>query len=400
MLFILQTGKSYKKERSDNVDRFVLSTEIISGHDGLDYLKTIKAQSVCIVTDKVMVKLGAVKRITDILETRQIDYHIFDSVEANPSLETVYEGLHHIIENKPGAMIAVGGGSVIDAAKAIVYFCIKTKEILIETSKIVKPEFVAIPTTSGTGSEVTSYSVITDHEHQRKVPLSDKIMLPDVAILDPTFTMSVPKSVTADTGMDVITHALEAYVSPEGSSLSTMYAENALKMAFSSLLKVYYNGQNRVERARMHEASCMAGVSFTNAGLGINHSLAHAVGAHFHISHGRANAILLPKVIAFNSGLADQSFESNGGPYEKVAKMLGIETKSLSTSLEAFVGLIEHYNEKLEIPHSLRDMGIDREDYFKEVPQMAEDAFYDMCTKTNPRPVTKAELEGILYSIY
>ncbi len=185
-----------------------------------------------------------------------------------------------------------------------------------------KPEFVAIPTTSGTGSEVTSYSVITDHEHQRKIPLSDKIMLPDVAILDPTFTMSVPKAVTADTGMDVITHALEAFVSPEGSSLSTMYAQNALKMAFSSLLKVYYNGQNRVERARMHEASCMAGVSFTNAGLGINHSLAHTLGAHFHISHGRANAILLPKVVAFNAGLTDQTFESHGAPYVKVAALL------------------------------------------------------------------------------
>ncbi|WP_430885470.1 1-propanol dehydrogenase PduQ [Fusibacter sp. JL216-2] len=382
------------------MDRFVLSTEIISGHDGLDYLKTLKADSVCIVSDKVMVELGAVKRITDILDSRQIDYHIFDSVEANPSLETVYEGLHHIIENKLGALIAVGGGSVIDAAKAIIYFCIKTKEILIETSKIVKPEFVAIPTTSGTGSEVTSYSVITDHEHQRKIPLSDKIMLPDVAILDPTFTMSVPKGVTADTGMDVITHALEAFVSPDGSSLSTMYAQNALKMAFSSLLKVYYNGQNRVERARMHEASCMAGVSFTNAGLGINHSLAHTLGAHFHISHGRANAILLPKVVAFNAGLTDQTFESHGAPYVKVASLLGIETDNSATSIEAFVSLIEHFNEKLEIPHALRDMGIDREEYFKAVPQMAEDALMDMCTKTNPRPVSKAELEGILYSIF
>lgn len=263
-----------------------------------------------------------------------------------------------------------------------------------------KPEFVAIPTTSGTGSEVTSYSVITDHEHQRKIPLSDKIMLPDVAILDPTFTMSVPKAVTADTGMDVITHALEAFVSPEGSSLSTMYAQNALKMAFSSLLKVYYNGQNRVERARMHEASCMAGVSFTNAGLGINHSLAHTLGAHFHISHGRANAILLPKVVAFNAGLTDQTFESHGAPYVKVAALLGIETDNSATSIEAFVSLIEHFNEKLEIPYALRDMGIDREEYFKAVPQMAEDALMDMCTKTNPRPVSKAELEGILYSIF
>jgi len=377
-----------------------LSTEIISGHDGLDYLKSLKADSVCVVTDKVMVELGAVKRITDVLESREIDYHIFDSVEANPSLETVYEGLHHIIENKPGALIAVGGGSVIDAAKAIMYFCIKTKEILIETSKIVKPEFVAIPTTSGTGSEVTSYSVITDHAHQRKVPLSDKVMLPDVAILDPTFTMSVPKSVTADTGMDVITHALEAFVSPEGSSLSTMYAQNALTMAFSSLLKVYYNGQNRVERARMHEASCMAGVSFTNAGLGINHSLAHAVGAHFHMSHGRANAILLPKVVAFNAGLTDHTAEVHGGVYQKAAALLGIESDNMTSDIETFVALIERYNEKLDIPQALRNMGIEREAYFKAVPQMAQDALHDMCTKTNPRPVSKSDLEGILYSIY
>lgn len=382
------------------MDRFVLSTEIISGADSFEFIRTLKTNSVCIVTDKVMMNIGTVKRVTDILDDLSMDYHVFDHVEASPSLETVFEGLHHIIENKPGVLIAVGGGSVIDAAKAIIYFCIKTKEVLIDTAKIVKPEFVAIPTTSGTGSEVTSYSVITDHVNQRKVPLFDRIMLPDIAILDPAFTISVPAGVTADTGMDVITHAIEAFASLKGTRLSSMYAEKALTMAFGSLLKVFYNGNNKIERARMHEAACMAGVSFTNAGLGINHSLAHAIDAKFHISHGRANAMLLPIIVSFNSGIEDNMTEQYGKPYEEIAELIGINKDCRIDAISCLIALIEKFNEKLNIPSQFRDLGVQRKDFFEAVPQMANDALYDICTQSNPRKVTKQDLERLLYKLY
>ncbi len=393
-------GTTIEKERRQTMEHFVLSTEIISGEDSLEYLKSLKAKKLCIVTDKIMLQIGAVQRITDILEAMNVTYKIFDSVEANPSLETVYKGLYYIMENRPGALIAIGGGSVIDAAKAMIYFCIKTKEMLIDKARIDKPKFIAIPTTSGTGSEVTSYSVITDNTYRRKVPLSDKVMLPDVALLNPTLTISVPKNVTADTGMDVITHALEAYVSTQRTLLSTMYAEKALKIAFETLLKVYNDGQNINVRGRMHEASCMAGVSFTNAGLGINHSLAHTLGAHFQLSHGRANAILLPKVIAYNSGLMDGTLDVYGEIYEEIATSIGIHATNLEESIQAFVVLLERFNEMLEIPLKLRDMGIERDTYFEAVPQMAQDALKDMCTQSNPRKVTIEILTKLLELIY
>lgn len=379
---------------------FAMKTEILSGEGSLGYIKTLKAESVCIVTDVTMRSIGVVDEVTKVLEEAKIPFHIFDSVEANPSLDTVRVGLHHIIENKPEALIAVGGGSVIDAAKAIMYFCIKTKEELVHKTEIKKPIFVAIPTTSGTGSEVTSFSVITDLDTHTKIALTDPLMLPDVAILDARFTLSVPPFVTADTGMDVITHAIEAFVSAKAGSFSDVYAEKAIRLAFENLLNAYTNGKDEMARQNMHDASCMAGIAFTNAGLGINHSLAHVIGGRFKISHGRANAILMPHVIAFNSGLIDGTVQANGARYEVIANLVGIQLGDRSSNIMALIELIKAFNTKMAIPSSFKAYGMDEQLYKHSVAEMASIALSDVCTGANPRKVTQSDLETLLLDTY
>ncbi len=379
---------------------FAMKTKILSGDGSLDFIKSLKADSVCVVTDVTMRKIGVVDEVTRVLEEAGIPYRLFDSVEANPSLETVQKGLHHIIENKPEALIAVGGGSVIDAAKAIMYFCIKTKEELVHKTEIHKPLFIAIPTTSGTGSEVTSFSVITDHQTHTKIPLTDELMLPDVAILDARFTLSVPPFVTADTGMDVITHALEAYVATSANPFSDVYAEKALDHAFRSLLKAFESGDDIVARQSMHDASCMAGIAFTNAGLGINHSLAHVIGGRFRISHGRANAILLPHVIAYNAGVLDGSEDTYGERYDAVAIRLGLNMPTRKARVLALIELIKRYNEKLEIPSTFKAFGLAEETYMNGLEEMATIALSDVCTGSNPRRTTREALVQILKSAY
>ncbi len=376
--------------------KFVLDTDIISGEGTLESISKMSLKRVCVVTDKMMVEIGIVDKLTTILDKSRIAYKVFDRVEANPSLETVNLGLHHIIDYKPDALIALGGGSVIDAAKAIIYFCIKTKEVLVEKSHIIKPMFIAIPTTSGTGSEVTSISVITDTKTHSKIPLKDSLMLPDVAILDASLTLTVPRHITADTGMDVITHALEAYAATGANRFTDLFVEESIRLAFGNLLKAYYNGNNKVARQHMHDASCMAGIGFNNAGLGINHSLAHAIGGAFGISHGRTNAILLPYIIAFNSGLSDGNLELYGKPYGRAAELLNIESDSLELKVRSLIELIRQFNKKLEIPANFREQGVDSKAFEEAIPELAEKALDDICTATNPRRVDRTILERLL----
>ncbi|POR03041.1 hypothetical protein AU468_05645 [Alkalispirochaeta sphaeroplastigenens] len=375
---------------------FTLGTKILSGPESLDYLRDLKADKVCVVTDTTMVALGITAMVTTLLDSEGVAYRVFDSVEADPSLETVQTGLTHIIETKPDAVIAVGGGSVIDAAKAIMYFCIKTKERLLHKTEIFKPHFVAIPTTSGTGSEVTSFSVVTDTGKQTKIALTDPLMVPDVAILDARFTMSVPPAVTADTGVDVITHAFEAYVSTAASTFSDILAQQALEISFHNLQQAFRDGQCREARQFMHEASCLAGIAFTNAGLGINHSLAHAVGGRFKISHGRTNAILLPLVIAFNSGALDGREEEFGQKYDRLTKIFRLDLPTRRERLRALVTLVQRFNQALEIPPSFGALGIQEDAFRQALPSMAAKALEDVCTGTNPRPVNVQELECLL----
>jgi acetaldehyde dehydrogenase/alcohol dehydrogenase len=382
-------------DRLEEIMKFQSKTEIHYGQNSIDYVKTLNARFAFVVADKLMVKLELVKKVTDLLDLQGIPYEVFDSIEPNPSLETVKQGLDKIIKSKPDLLIAVGGGSVIDAAKAIMYFCIKTKEELIESDAIRKPWFVAIPTTSGTGSEVTAFSVITDTQRQVKIPVVSTVMIPDAAILDPEFTRTVPPFVTADTGMDVLVHAIETYVSKEASDFTDIYAKKAIRQVFTYLVRAYKNGNDMEARQMMQEASCMAGIGFTNAGLGVNHSLAHAVGGLFKISHGRANAILLPTVIAYNARL-NNPLHSVAARYTTLAKALGFPADTEEEGVQSLVAAVQYLNRQLEIPSCFEVHGIDPVAYKAQIDIMTKNAMADTCTPSNPRKPQPKDLKDLL----
>ncbi len=379
--------------------KFQSKTEIHYGRNSVHYIHDLDSKQALIVTDELMVKLGLVKKITNLLDERRIPYTIFDDVEPNPSVETVTKGLHHIIKMKPDLLIAVGGGSAIDAAKAIMYFCIKTKEELVESAAIKKPWFVAIPTTSGTGSEVTAFSVVTDKKNKVKIPLVDNMMIPDVAILDAEFTRTVPPFVTADTGMDVLVHAIEAFVSTEASDYTDIYAKKSIKDVFSYLIRTYNNGDDMEARQKMQEASCMAGIGFTNAGLGINHSIAHAIGGMFKISHGRANAILLPYIIKYNAGLYGHLTQV-AERYKMIAGELGLPASTTEEGVRSLIEAVKILNKKMGIPLTLQAYGLDAEIYERKVDIIARTALEDVCTGSNPRKPAYNELREILLEVF
>ncbi len=382
--------------------KFLVGPEIYYGKNSINYFNNVNATKACIVTDKFMVKLGIVKKITDILDKNDIEYDIFPEIEPDPSLQTIKKGLDRIFQSRPDLLIAIGGGSAIDAAKAIMFLCIKTKEKLIDIESIKKPWFVAIPTTSGTGSEVTAYSVVTDKENNIKIPLSEDLMIPDVAILDYELTMTVPPSVTADTGMDVLTHAFEAYVSKAANDYTDMYAIKAIKNAFNNVLKAYNNGSDEEARGKMHDASCMAGIAFTNSSLGINHSLAHTFGAKYKLSHGRCNAIFLPYVIKYNSGLSNDGIGNIevSKRYTEIAKSLGLPSSNIKEGVISLIEAVKILNRELKIPVTIEEAGIDKKEFEDSINEMAGKALEDVCTSGNPIAANKEDLIKIFKEAY
>ena len=325
-------------------------------------------------------------------------------------------------EFKPDVIIALGGGSPIDAAKGMWLFYehpdadveglkLKFMDIRKRTYKFPKlgekAKMVAIPTTSGTGSEVTSFAVITDKKLSKKYPLADYELTPDVAIVDPDLVMTLPKSITADTGMDVLTHAIEAYVSNMASDYTDGLAEKAVELVFQNLRTAWEQGNNAYAREKMHNASTIAGMAFTNAFLGINHSLAHKIGAEFHLPHGRINAILLPYVIAYNASkptkfvsfpkyeyfIADQK-------YAALAKKLDLPAGTVEEGVQSLIHEIKKLNTDLNIPKSFQEAGINEEDFMAKVDMLADRAFEDQCTTANPRLPLVTELKQILIDSY
>ncbi|ABR46502.1 iron-containing alcohol dehydrogenase [Alkaliphilus metalliredigens QYMF] len=376
-------------------------TEIVHGIDAIQYLERFKNKRACIVTDPTMVQLKVVDRVTEIFDRNKIDYDVFSEVEPDPSFGVVYKGLNHIIKNKPELLIAVGGGSAIDAAKAIMYFCIKIKESLLDTQEIPKPFFIAIPTTSGTGSEVTAYSVITDKEKNIKIPIIDSLMVPDVAILDPIFTKTIPSHVTADTGIDVLTHCVEAYVSKDASDFTDALVEKATVQVFRYLPVAYKDGSNMEAREKLHNASCMAGIAFTNAGLGINHSMAHSLGSHFKMSHGRSNAILMPYIIAFNSKGQDKTgYNPAAVKYAELAKYIGLPNSTVETGVLGLIEAIKVMKIAMGIPATIKEAGVDRESFMNSLDEISAMALEDICTSSNPKKVSKEDIKNIYLEAY
>ncbi len=391
----------------------------------IEYLEKMpNIQRAFIVTDEGMVKLGYVDKILYHLRKRQVYVHseIFSNVEQDPSFDTIKKGVEAMKAFNPDVIIALGGGSPIDAAKGMWLFYehpeadieglkLKFMDIRKRTYKFpklgTKCQMVAIPTTSGTGSEVTSFAVITDKEKNRKYPLADYELTPDVAIVDPDLVMSLPKTVTADTGMDVLTHSLEAYVSNMASDYTDGLAEKAVELVFKYLEKAYDDGTNKEAREKMHNASTIAGMAFTNAFLGINHSIAHKIGAQFHMPHGRINAILLPYVIKYNSTrptkfvsfpkyeyyIADQK-------YYELAKKVGLKADTKEEGINSLIRKIKEMNEHMNIPKSFKEAGINEQEFLSKVDMLADRSFEDQCTTANPRLPLVSEIKEIMLDTY
>ena len=412
-------------KRRVNMQWFKIPEKIYFEAGSIGYLEKMPdIERAFIVTDEGMVKLGYVDKILYHLRKRQKYVHseIFSQVESDPSFDTIKKGVAAMQNFRPDVIIALGGGSPIDAAKGMWLFYenpdadveglkLKFMDIRKRTYKFpklgTKCKMVAIPTTSGTGSEVTSFAVITDKEKNKKYPLADYELTPDVAIVDPDLVMSLPKSVTADTGMDVLTHAIESYVSNMASDYTDGLAQKAVELVFNYLETAYNDGTNKLAREKMHNASTIAGMAFTNAFLGINHSLAHKIGAEFHLPHGRINAILLPYVIRYNSSKPTKfvSFPKYeyfiaDKKYCELARKNGLNADTVEDGVNSLIEKIKSLNEKLNIPKSLKEAGIDEQEFLAKVDMLADRSFEDQCTTANPRLPLVTELKEILLDCY
>ncbi len=412
-------------KRRVNMQWFKIPEKIYFEAGSIQYLEKMPdIERAFIVTDEGMVKLGYVDKILYHLRKRHQYVHseIFSEVESDPSFDTIKKGVEAMKAFKPDVIIAIGGGSPMDAAKGMWLFYehpdadveglkLKFMDIRKRTYKFpklgTKCKMVAIPTTSGTGSEVTSFAVITDKQKNKKYPLADYELTPDVAIIDPDLVMSLPKSVTADTGMDVLTHAIEAYVSNMASDYTDGLAEKAVEIVMKYLEVAYEDGTNQLAREKMHNASTLAGMAFTNAFLGINHSLAHKVGAEFHLPHGRINAVILPYVIKYNASRPSKfvSFPKYeyfiaDEKYYELAKKVGLKADSKEEGIASLIKKVQEMNEHLNIPKSLQDAGVEEQEFLAKVDMLADRAFEDQCTTANPRLPLVSELKQILLDSY
>ena len=378
---------------------FDIRTKIYYGEGALDRLTQIPYKKVLIITDPFVVQSGMIMMISSRLEEAQIEFDVFKDVVPDPPIEKVVKGVKVVLEYQPEAIVAVGGGSAIDSAKAI-------REFARQMGNMQQVALIAIPTTSGTGSEVTSFSVISDPEEHRKYPLVSDDLLPTEAILDAELTRSVPPAITADTGMDVFTHALEAYVSTDSTEFSAALSEKAIEICGTFLLRAYLDGNDTHARKKMHIASCLAGLAFNAASLGINHSLAHQLGARFHIPHGRANAMLLPHIIEYNSMITKNSRSQKTYPrqvekYCTVARHLGVQNFNTVTTIRALVAWVQFNLREMDIPLSISQTGkCTRAEYFQAISDMAEAALADACTSTNPRTPNKDDIMEIYEKLW
>lgn len=411
--------------RRNNMQWFRIPERVYHEFGSVSYLeKMADTNRVMIVTDRMMVQLGYVDKLTYHLRKRNnpVMIEVFADVEPDPSVETVLNGANVMRQFKPDTIIALGGGSSMDAAKGMWLFYenpevdfddlrLRFMDIRKRVFKFPKlgrqAKLVAIPTTSGTGSEVTSFAVVTDKVNNVKYPLADYELTPDIAIIDPNFVMTVPKSVTADTGVDVLTHAIEAYVSVMATDYTDALAIKAIEMVFEYLPRAYKDGSDREAREKMHNASCMAGMAFANAFLGINHSLAHKLGSEFHIPHGRANAVLLPYVIRYNATKPTKfsafpkykSFVADK-KYAEIAKYIGLKANTTEEGVNNLIDAINKLLVELNIPKTIAECGVSKKDFMASVDKLALDAFDDQCTPANPRYPLVSELKDIYLTAF
>lgn len=410
-------------KRRNNMQWFKLPPKVYFEENSVMYLTEMdNVKRVMIVCDPGMVNIGYTDIVEQVLRRRenQPQIKVFNEVEPNPSTHTVYKGLEMFVNFQPDTIIALGGGSAMDAAKAIwmffehpetSFFGAKQKflDIRKRTYKITKPKnakFICIPTTSGTGSEVTPFAVITDSETHVKYPLADYALTPDIAIVDPQFVLSVPKDVVADTGMDVLTHAIESYVSVMASDYTRGLSLQAIKLTFD-YLKSSVQENDKHSREKMHNASTMAGMAFANAFLGISHSIAHKIGGEYGIPHGRTNAILLPHVIRYNAKdpqkhalFPKYDFFRVDTDYADIAKFLGLKGNTTEELVDALANAVYDLGCSVGIDMNLKSQGVTEELLHSTIDRMAELAFEDQCTTANPKEPLISELKGIIETAY
>jgi len=387
--------------------RFTIPRDVYHGKGTIEVLKDLKGEkAIVVVGGGSMKRFGFLDTVVNNLKEAGMEVELFEGVESDPSVETVMKGAHAMRAFQPDWIVSIGGGSPIDAAKAMWAFyeypettfedlCIPFNFPTLRT----KAKFCAIPSTSGTATEVTAFSVITDYEKGIKYPLADFNITPDIAIIDPTLAQTMPKKLTAHTGMDALTHAIEAYVSTLNSDYTDPLALHAIKMVSEYLIDSY-NG-NEEARERMHNAQCLAGMAFSNALLGIVHSMAHKTGAAYsggHIVHGCANAMYLPKVIQFNAKDAEAAKR-----YAQIADFLRLEGNTTEELVDSLIAHIQKMNKQLDIPSSIKEYEggiIDESEFLKKLESVAKLAVEDACTGSNPRAITPKQMEQLLTCCY
>lgn len=412
-------------KRAVNMQWFKIPPKLYFEKGSTQYLEKMPNISrVLIITDPVMIKLGYAERVEYYLRKRQnpVAIEIFSDVEPDPSVETVNRGVAVMEKFQPDCIISLGGGSPMDAAKAMWLFYeypdsdfAAMKQKFMDIRKRIykypqlgrKAQFVAIPTTSGTGSEVTSFAVITDkNQGNTKYPLADYELTPDVAIIDPEYVMTLPKTVVADTGVDVLTHAIEAYVSVMANDFTDGLAMKAIQLVFKYLKSSYEVG-DELSREKMHNASTIAGMAFSNSFLGINHSLAHKFGAQFHTSHGRTNAVLLPHVIKYNAqkptkfmSFPKYSHFIADERYAEIARVLGLPARTTEEGVNSLIEAIRDLNRSVGMKESFQEMGVNQNEFDSVVDYLADRAFEDQCTTANPRLPLVTELADVYRKAY
>lgn len=377
------------------MNRFCVKTEVYFDSGALEYLTLLDNRRALVITDPFMVQAGFADTVIHILKTSVEDYRLFTGVQPDPPVEVVAAGVKEYQAFRPDLIIALGGGSTIDAAKSILLFA---RTFAGNADDGGKPLFIAIPTTSGTGSEVTSYSVMTLGD--TKIPLVSQDIIPDVAILDAAFLRTVPPQITADTAIDALTHAIEAYVSSEHSDYTDALCEKTVELIFDYLLRAYRSGDDLEARERLHNASCLAGMAFTNAALGITHSMAHTLGGLFHLPHGRANAVLLPYIIEYNADLKSGGESRTAARYCKLAHRLHLPAATVAEGVASLISAVRALQKLTGTPASLEAAGIDRDAYEALLPALIQTALKDKCTATNPREVNVQQLEQLFRTVY
>ena len=381
------------------MDSFGIKTQIYFGSGSLSRLKEIPYRKVLVITDPFVAQSKMIDLITEPLKEGKIEYDIFHDVVPDAPVEKISNGVKKFLEYKPEAIVAVGGGSAIDSSKAI-------REFALKINNYGNVGLIAIPTTSGTGSEVTSFAVVNDTEAKVKYPLVSESLTADEAILDAELVKSVPPSITADTGMDVFTHALEAYVSTKHNEFSSALSEKAIEICGVFLLRAYLDGNDMHARQKMHVASCLAGLAFNSESLGITHSMAHQLGALFHIPHGRANAMLLPHIVEFNANInkhsrSQKEYLPSVKRYANIAHILGLSNYNEVMSVRSLVNWIQFMQKEMNIPLTIQEIGtITPDAYFAAVDKMADAALADACTATNPRVPTKEDIIKIYTKLW